>query len=199
MRGCRNLSAAILAGGKNTRIGCEKSLLLFDNRAIIKNALCVLSEVFKEVYIVSSKPELIMGFPGVPFIRDEYNDSGPLAGIHIALKKTEKEGVFIVACDMPFLNKGLIERQVEIFNRCRIFDVVVPSHKKGLEPLHSIYSKRSLPFIEAELREGNKAVRSFFGKVRTCNLPVREAERVFLFNINTVRDLMSARSYKEAN
>ena len=184
----RDISAVILAGGKNTRIQLEKSLIKIKGDHIIDIQIEKLESIFEEIIIVTQKEDIIMKFPHLKIIADEFHDCGPLAGIHSALKHSNAEAIFVFACDMPFLSTKIIRKQIAAFNKAK-FDVLVPKHSDGIEPLHAIYSKSSLYYLTQCLYQKKYSVRSFYNKVKVNYLEFNNMEIIRFFNINTHADL----------
>src|SRR5262249_57605349 len=85
-------------------------------------------------------------------VKDIIPNRGPLVGILSALLTAENEHVFVIACDMPLVDKNLIRRMAM---QAPSADVLVASHHDGLEPLLGVYSKRCIEPLEAAIFEGN--------------------------------------------
>ncbi len=74
------------------------------------------------------------------------------------------------------------------------YDVVIPHLNDGYHPLHALYSKRCLKFIEELISEDNLKITDFFNRVKVREVPSDEIIsldpdlRSFL-NINTPKDL----------
>ena len=190
----KKISAAILADGRNSRIKQEKSLLKFGNLHLIETQLELLSKIFADIAIVTSKEILHRLLPDFPKIEDKFKQCGPLAGIHTALLHSEAESVFIFACDMPNLSRELIELQMEEYGK-KICDALVPRHREGIEPLHAIYAKSCLFPIENNLKQNLCSVRSFYDRINVRFLAVTDNRIKNFHNINTHHDLREAESY----
>lgn len=190
----KKISAAILADGRNSRIQREKSLLKFGNLHLIETQLELLSEIFDDITIVTSKEILQRLLPGVPKIQDIFKHCGPLAGIHTALLHSEAESVFIFACDMPNLSRELIKLQIEEYGKSAC-DALLPRHREGIEPLHAIYAKSCLFPIENNLKQNLCSVRSFYDRINVRFLDVTDSQIKNFHNINTHHDLQEAESY----
>jgi molybdenum cofactor guanylyltransferase len=185
------IGAAILSGGRGRRLGYPKELLSLNGRRVIDRILEVLRLFFSEIDIVSNSP-LSLGQNGeMDIFPDLIPGCGPLGGIYTGLKKSSCDQVFFAGCDMPFLQPGLIERQIAIARTGR-FDCVIPSGPKGIEPLHGIYSRSILPELEDLLREKKLSINKFCSRLNTCYLPAEPEELVSFFNINTIDDLTEA-------
>ena len=185
-----NVAAVILAGGKNSRIKREKSLLKIDNKPLLGNIVSTLSNSFEELIVITSKNEIKAEFPYLTFYNDEFIDCGPLAGIHAAFKNSDADFLFVCACDMPNLNPEIIKKQISKINNSEA-DIIVPRHSEGIEPLHAIYSRSCLPFIEKQLKNNICSIRSFYEKMRVSYLDLDDEQIKYFYNINTSHDLNS--------
>lgn len=184
------ISAVILAGGKSSRINRDKTLLRLGDSLLLEKIISLLQDLFTEIIIVSANKQIYRKFSEYKIISDEFENCGPLGGIHAALGNAEGKAIFVFACDMPNLNPKIIQRQLQVFEKEKV-DAVVPSHIEGIEPLHAIYAKSCLPAIENQLKQNNKSVRSFFSKIKIKYLEFLPSEIKFFFNINTEHDLKS--------
>jgi len=149
------ICAAILAGGKSSRfLSGDKALAMWKNKTIIETEIEILKEIFEYVFIISNYSDAYKKL-GVEIFKDIYPARGPLAGVHSALVNAKFDRVFIVGCDMPLLNRDLISWM----NRINTWaPIVIPSLKKGLEPLHAIYHKSLVPIIENFLLRSKKTM-----------------------------------------
>ena len=95
-------TAAVLAGGKSTRMGFDKQLLMADNRRLIERTVETLGNVFEDILLVTNTPALYERLP-VRVCSDIYKGMGPLGGIHAALVNARSRYTYVLACDMPFV------------------------------------------------------------------------------------------------
>ena len=127
---------------------------------------------------------------------DLYLGKGALGGIYTGLASADTCYSLIVGCDMPFLNRDLLNY---LINSAPGFDVVVPEINGMIEPLHGIYSKDCLITIKQLLDQGELSVSKLFDFVKTRYVSHDEIEEfdpehLSFFNINTQDDLKKARS-----
>ncbi len=137
--------AAILAGGKSSRMGTEKALLPFENQPLIAHIAAILRPIFPKVCVVTASKEVARA-ADLPAIPDHFPNRGPLGGIHAALTHFGAP-TFVVACDMPFLNAAFIEFLARDFDAMAL----VPLGEGGFEPLHAIYSEKCAAIFENHL------------------------------------------------
>ena len=191
----RNVSGIILAGGKSRRMGVFKPFLLIEGRRMIDVIIDKLRPFFGEIMIVTDNKNKFLGFKDVRVVEDLVKECGPLGGIYTGLKEMSDESGFFIACDMPFLHNGLIERILDAtVEGGRIQEVVLPLVEGKIEPLHSVYSKRILPKIKTALEQKRLSIKDFLKDCRCKYVEVREDERKSFANINTREDLKQQRA-----
>ena len=184
------ITGVILAGGKNTRMGKNKAFLEIDGQKIIDRTVELLKGIFSQVILVTKTP-LEYSYLDVEIVIDIVPKRGSLIGIYTGLFYSSHPCSFVTACDMPFLNRQVIEYMITI---SKTYDVVIPHLIDGYHPLHAIYSKRCIKSIEKLIREGNLKVIDFFDKVKvkevtSDDLSSLDATANSFLNINTPEDL----------
>jgi molybdopterin-guanine dinucleotide biosynthesis protein A len=191
----KNISGVILAGGANKRFnGITKANIMIDGKTIISRIVEKISDVFDEIIIVTNTPEEFSEFRNFTIVSDYFERAGPLGGIHAALKVSSKEALFVFAGDMPFLDKDLINRQVEYFNS-NPCEVLVPSVNQLIEPLHAIYSVSIIESVEKYLAGDNDyAIHKFLklSEVRYMQLEDSKETCNAFININSPADVSNA-------
>ncbi len=188
-----NISGVILAGGANTRFKGEiKSKLVIGGIPIIERIIDTIRDIFDEIIIVTNNPEEFSEYVSYKITRDHFLKTGPLGGIHAALKASGKDAVFVFAGDMPHLDNKLINRQIDIFNSDK-YEILVPRINGNIEPLHSIYNNSLRKTLEEYLKSTkNFAVRDFFSLVNINYMDLEESletEKAFI-NINQPSDVL---------
>lgn len=181
-------SAAILAGGNNTRFnGINKALLEYNGEKFIKKISDTLAHVFDEIFVISNISDELEKNINYPVFEDKIKSCGPLSGIHAALFYSKKDFVFVVSCDMPFISKDIIEKQIDYFSKFSS-DVCIPKSKEYIEPLHAIYSKKILHQLENFLlTSDNFKIMNFLKNTDICYWDIdclKNAKESFI-NINT--------------
>lgn len=184
------ITVAIMAGGKSSRMGRDKSFVEFGGRPLIETVLSRVDGLGTETILITNKPADYAHL-GLPLFSDVYPDCGPLGGIYTAVHHASHPHTLIVACDMPWLNRDLLSHMLSLRHEG---DVIVPRWEKFPEPLHAIYSKACLPPIEANLQAGQLKITSFFGRVRVRFIGREEMEQVgengrSFANLNTPEEL----------
>jgi len=187
------MSIYILAGGRATRIGRNKSLMTLGGEAILAIQLRVLRPLSDAVTIVANDDAPYRDF-GCRVIPDIYRGVGPLGGLHAALTDLDRGRCFVLATDMPFLSAPLIRF---LWDYDPAADAVVPVKEKKFEPLHAVYASNCLDAVEKLLSAGRRKIIDFYPRVKT--LYVKEEEwktagpgAACFLNINTGEELARA-------
>jgi molybdopterin-guanine dinucleotide biosynthesis protein A len=186
-----DLTVAILAGGKSSRMGMDKSFVRFRGRPLIEAVMEKVNGLGDELILITNKPDDYAHL-GLPMFGDVYPDHGSLGGIFTAIKAAAHPYTLVVACDMPWLNRSLLQYMISLRATA---DVIVPRWQKFPEPLHAIYGKACLDPIEANLKARRLKITGFFGRVRVSFVEPEaiaryDAEGRSFANINSVQDLL---------
>jgi len=191
----RDVSVVILAGGQSSRLGTDKSLLELEGKSLLARTVHKLAVIGDDIVVVTNKPENYEHLAlAVRFVPDEQPAAGALMGVYSGLRAAVHGSALAVACDMPFLNVELLRFMLL---RSASYDVVVPRLGEYLEPLHAIYSRRCLPFMEALLLEGRKRFTAFFDDVKVRYVEADEISRfdplgLSFVNVNSPADWQRA-------
>lgn len=190
-------TGVILAGGESRRMGSDKSLLALSGERFIERSYQLMASLFSEVLIVTNSPDLYADIP-CRKVPDVYRGKGALAGIHAGLHHASQSQIFVVACDMPYLQPELIRH---ICQENSAAEVYIPRSSHSLEPLHACYRKSCLPAMEEVLDNDGRRIIEFFPAVNVVEIPEQNWKRfdpqgLSFHNINTPQDYFSLR---EAN
>ncbi len=146
----KNLTGVILAGGKNSRMGSDKGLLLVDGIPIVERILNVLKPFVDEIIIITNGNNY--DYLGYQTHKDLIKNCGPMGGIYTALSCSKTEKNFVISCDMPFISNELIQLIIDNADDC---EIAIPIHNEKLEPLCCIYDKSCQLKLE-ELLKNNE-------------------------------------------
>ena len=146
------LSGIILAGGKSTRMGKDKALLIWEGTTMA-NHLAKLMSAFCNEVIISGDPILLDSIPGKK-IPDGSPDLGPMGGILSCLHQIETPFAVIVPCDMPFLDSAILSFLISSWKETDT--VLCFANRDKMQPLVGIYRKSESTNIEQFLLAGEK-------------------------------------------
>jgi molybdopterin-guanine dinucleotide biosynthesis protein A len=187
-----DITGVILAGGKSSRMGVNKSFLKLGNQTIIERLVDLMKSIFSEIIIITNTPDEYK-FLNIPLYEDIYKWKGPLAGIHSALIHSKSERIFVLACDLPFVSKEMIEY---ILDYPTAKPVVFCQAGGFHQPLVGIYSKSILPNVENFLSSNDFSDKSFHTFLKTIDVEIIHPENLpfykeeLFFNLNTTEDYL---------
>lgn len=180
-----NMTLAILAGGKSSRMGKDKAFLEYRDKSFIENIINK-GNKFQEILIVSNNKKDYEKF-NIKVVQDIYKEKGPIGGIHAALVNSKFNKVLCVACDMPLLSE---ETLVNLSKEKDESEVVIPKINGRLQPLCAIYTKSLIERIEENIQKNRKKlidnIKDFDFKILDKN----NLNKKDFININTPKDYM---------
>lgn len=156
------VTGAVLAGGRSTRLGRDKALLEIAGETLLARAVRTLAGVCGEVLVVAG-PERQDVVPGVRVLPDERPGVGPLGGIATALRALRGERLLAVATDMPLLAPALLRLLIDASPG---YDVAIPRVGGRTQQLCAVYARSCLPYIDAQLDQGDFKIDRFFAAVK---------------------------------
>ncbi|MDX6559168.1 MAG: hypothetical protein QOF72_2217 [Blastocatellia bacterium] len=195
-----DVEAFILVGGQSSRMGSDKSRLIFGTQTSVQHIAAALGALTDTVRVVGATDQgHAAGLLNVP---DNHESWGALGGIQAALAAGEAKWAIIAACDLPLVSAALFKRLWQFTGAAdgETLDAIVPIQPdERPQPLCAIYRRESCAAVAAQLiAEGEHKPRALLAKVQTRWIPFREfsdlpgAEDFFL-NVNTPSDYEQAR------
>lgn len=188
MPGPHRFLGAVLAGGRSTRFGADKTAATVGGVPLVERAARTLGEVLPEVVVVGSGASPAAAGPhGRALLRDLREGCGPLGGIEAALAGAEAAGLhgaFVLACDLPLVGPDVVRAVLRALGDA---DAAAPARhaEPGCEPLCAVYHASCLAPARALLDEGTRAAHRLFGRVRGVTVPLPGAD---FLNVNTPED-----------
>jgi molybdopterin-guanine dinucleotide biosynthesis protein A len=188
------LSAIILAGGQSRRMGTPKAMLMLAGHPLLEWVVLRLRPLAADLIIVTNAP-VSCDLSDAQVVGDLVRGAGALGGLHAGLMAAKHEWALAVACDMPFLNRELLNYLASL---AIDQDAVVPRLNGVAEPLHALYHRRCLPVIERNLTQGCYKMASCLAEMEVHWVEEEEIDRYdpqhrSFFNVNTLEDWEQAR------
>lgn len=159
-----NLPCVIVAGGKSSRMGSDKSLLPFGSfPTLTQFQLDKHKDNFASLH-VSCKTKDKFDFEA-DFIEDvsEFDEYSPLIALYSILKRFDND-VCILSVDTPFVTREVYEK---LFTCKEDNDVLIARSPYGSHQLCAIYNPRILPILKQQIQDNNHKIRSMLEKVKT--------------------------------
>jgi len=188
------VSIVIQAGGRSTRMGQDKGLVSLAGIAMVEHVLAGVKDLGDEIIITTNNPE-DYAYLNLKMASDQSPGAGALTGLQTALEAAQGPTVFVIACDMPFPSKALINHLLSLASSG---DAIVPYYKDRFQPLHAVYSKDPcFAAIEKAIANDQKRVISFFSDIDVITVDETVISELSIdglsfFNVNTPEDLAKA-------
>lgn len=196
-----DITGVILAGGKSSRMGTNKSFLKIGNQTIIERIVDLMKSIFSEVIIITNSPEEYK-FLNIPIFEDIYKWKGPLAGIHSALVHSTTEKIFVLSCDVPLMGREMIEYIVNYKSEKPIVFCEAAGYH---QPLVGVYSKIILKEVENFISTTEVSDKSFHHFLKSVEAEIIHPEKLsfykdeLFFNVNRPEDFKQLKTYLTHN
>ena len=183
-------SAVILAGGKSSRMGCDKAWVEVKGQPLLARQIALVRELAPADLFISGRVDTDYNSLGCPVLADEFADAGPLAGIAAGLKAASAPLVLVLAVDLPDMTSAALRRLLE---RCASGVGLVPRVNHRVEPLAAFYPKAGALLAVDLLKRQLRAVRTFAEQCSHAGLvalhDVEAADWNCFANFNSPADL----------
>lgn len=174
----RRIGAAILCGGRSTRMGRDKATLTVDGSAMAARVAAALREGGCDPVIGVGGDPVALRRIGVDTVADLAPGEGPLGGIITALtaltalpgcgpngvvadrsadRPDRVDAVFVAACDLPWLTADTVAAVCDGLAEHDGADVAVAVGDRR-EPLCAVWTTSALPVLLATFDSGVRAV-----------------------------------------
>ena len=193
-----NILGIILAGGKSSRFGEDKSTAKLGNKTLLDHTINKIEKEFTEILVISNKKEFNFKNNKIHVVEDCIEGQlGPLVGILTAMKwvkKNNKNYKWIASfpCDTPFFDmKFISELKIKIKETSKKL-IFLNSDKKR----HNIFGLWSVDLIETleeDIKNGLRKVEIWADKIGYENININTKEFDMFLNINTKEDLKKAK------
>jgi molybdenum cofactor guanylyltransferase len=183
----------ILAGGKSSRMGSDKGLLMLRDKKIVEYVIENLRPCVDQIFIVSSN-DFYREF-GLPLVPDLMMGKGPAVGIFSALEHSTVNQNFVISCDTPFVKAEYIFR---ILMLAKDHEICIPQLDGFWEPMVGVYSKSIADRWKQSMLKGDfklqRLIEQFDYKMVDVKMDLSATENIFL-NINSPEELLKAEKW----
>ena len=176
-----NLNALILIGGKSTRMGTDKSKLIYHNQSQINHVFNLLKEVIVEENIFYSVRDNSQ-IDNSSTIVDLYPDLGPFSAIYSAFSFDNTKSWLVLAIDIPFVNIDVLNLLIKNRDESKIATTFQGKTKKYPEPLITIWENKSFPLLKVNLENKKYSLVNLLNKNEIKTIPIEDN---LIENINT--------------
>lgn len=173
------VNGLILVGGKSERMGKDKAQLDFHGKPQQEFLYNLFKESHFHVYFSTRNGQTI---PGFDCIQDTFTGLGPFGAICSAFQKDPNKAWLVVATDLPFIDKSVLELLLQKRNPKKIATAFKGIDKDFPEPLITLWEPKSYPVLLQYLALGVSCPR----KVLINNeVEIIDIDNRFITNVNT--------------
>jgi molybdopterin-guanine dinucleotide biosynthesis protein A len=190
------IAGLLLAGGRSTRMGCDKAQLELSGRPLGDRlaatlAASTLGSAGVSPLFLSCRSDQSWTPAGFRRLEDRRPDGGVLAALVDALTVTSAEAAVtvVLAVDLPHANSG---RLADFAQRALHGGIsLVPSNRGQFEPLAAAWHRSALPVLRETLAQNQSlqaACATLFERKMLCAYQLTDVEMAEMANVNTPAD-----------
>jgi len=193
-----NILGIILAGGKSSRFGEDKSIAKLGDKTLLDHTINKIENEFTEILLISNNKEFNFKNNKIHVVEDCIEGQlGPLVGILTAMKwviKNKKNYKWIASfpCDTPFFDIKLIsELKIKVKETSKKL-IFLNSNKKR-HNIFGLWSMDLIEILEKDIKNSFRKVELWADKIGYENININEEKFDKFLNINTKKDLEKAK------
>ena len=193
-----NILGIILAGGKSSRFGEDKSIAKLGDKTLLDHTINKIEKEFNEILVISNNKEFNFKNNKIHVVEDCIEGQlGPLVGILTAMKwviKNKKNYKWIASfpCDTPFFDIKLIsELKIKVKETSKKL-IFLNSNKKR-HNIFGLWSMDLIEILEKDIKNSFRKVELWADKIGYENININEEKFDKFLNINTKKDLEKAK------
>ena len=177
------LYGLVLAGGKSTRMGEDKSLISYfglEHRIYLAKLLAPFCE---KSYISCQEDQLSENLDGCNQLIDLVPSKGPMSGLISAFLTHPNAAWLVIPCDLPLFSAKNITQLITERNVQGIATVFSSESHDYPEPLIGIWEPSAFPLIEQQYKVGNYSLLNILNNNHISLVSALDPEG--LTNVNT--------------
>lgn len=150
----KDFTGLILAGGRSTRMGCDKAQLQLEGKSLLQWQVEKLQHLGMGEILISAPDNV--SFPGTRTVPDRYRNCGPIGGLQAGLAAATFDRCLVISVDCPLV---LVQTLSEL---CSAHEegVTILCHPGGEEPLLGVYDRTAAPLLEEMILQKVYAIRA---------------------------------------
>jgi molybdenum cofactor guanylyltransferase len=183
----------VLAGGKGTRLGADKSRIRIDGKPILLHLLNRARWAGPTLLVKPLADSVVAGEAAFgQVVADQFPGEGPLGGVVTALHHVESDRLVILPIDLPLIGRvhllellaSSLDDEIACFSRSDA------AGKRVMEPFPLMIKGNARPRISEQFQSGARSMRSLFGAEtnRVIHCPAAWPESDWI-NLNHPADL----------
>lgn len=162
----RKIAGVVLAGGRSSRMGKDKSSLVYKGKTLLEHMMALLQQTGVDDVYVSGN------FDGYSCIADSTPDQGPAHAMYDVLKYLAPynyDGVLFVPVDMPLLNVEILEMLINKTESRYFAELFLPTF-----------------IMDACLEKPEKSIQDFLKSIESHSLSLPMSYKNSMKNVNTI-------------
>lgn len=182
------IPCVLLAGGKSSRLGCDKTQVPFGDCLLSEFVYNRVSNMFEAVYI-STKDSKKFHFKA-KFLVESSNIFAPIIGMIEAFKNIESSAIIFLSIDCPFISYESLKRIAASSAK-----IAYATDANKAHYLISKWHNSTLPLLELTLNAKNYALKHI---VNACESEAISVSAKECININTIENYNEALNMLES-
>jgi molybdopterin-guanine dinucleotide biosynthesis protein A len=177
------LHGLVLAGGKSTRMGEDKSLIAYfglEHRIYLAKMIAPFCE---KTYISCQENQLSENLDGCNPLIDLVPSKGPMSGLISAFLTHPNAAWLVIPCDLPLFSTKNITQLINERAEQGIATVFTSSNHDYPEPLIGIWEPSAFPLLEQQYKESNYSLLNILNNNHISLVTALDPEG--LTNVNT--------------
>ena len=193
-----NIIGIILAGGKSSRFGEDKSNIRLGNKTLLDHTIDKIEKEFGEILIISNNKNYNFKNKKIYTVKDCIEGQlGPLVGILTAMKwvKENKKNYRWIAsfpCDTPFFDTKLISK-LKLKTKETSKKLIFLNSGKKRHNIFGLWSMDLIKTLEKDIKNNFRKVEIWADKVGYESININTEKFDKLLNINTKEDFEKAK------
>lgn len=176
----------VLAGGKSTRMGKDKTELDYHGKPQRDYAVQLLERNLLNTYVSIAKNDTTLN---EKTIEDKFVDLGAFGAICSAFQYNPNKAWLVLATDLPFVNDDIIQLLLNHRNPKKIATAIKGKSKAFVEPLITIYEPKAYPILLSYLAQGYSCPRKV---LINSDVEIVEVDDGLIRNVNTPEEYEQA-------
>jgi len=193
-----NIIGIILAGGKSSRFGEDKSNIKLGNKTLLDHTIDKIEKEFAEILIISNNKDYNFKNKKIYIVKDCIEGQlGPLVGILTAMKwvkKNKKNYGWIASfpCDTPFFDAKLISK-LKLKTKKTSKKLIFLNSDKKRHNIFGLWSMDLIETLEKDIKNSFRKVEIWADKVGYESININTEKFDKFLNINTKEDFEKAK------
>ncbi|TCI85019.1 molybdenum cofactor guanylyltransferase [Tenacibaculum sp. M341] len=181
----KDITGIVLAGGKSSRMGTDKGLLLFQNTPFVQHSINALDCLVSDILLVSNN--VAYDVFKVKRVQDSVVDFGPVAGIYAGLSASLTPYNIVLSCDIPLIQTVILEKLLNAVDKTS--EVILIESDGRKMPLIALYKKECMFQFKDAIEAKEHKLQKVLGKLKVKSVLLTKEEEELVTNVNTKEEL----------